>query len=185
MSSHHFVKENQEPFLFVKGKDFPEEIVNQLLEWNPSIICDNNSISYFFNNNKKPDYLFTDQYPFQDEFFDLNIEIVKASEKEINEKLMQLLNANKSSSLNIVCNNIMLEFTNFSSLLESKINFFFFDAKRKLYKKPNTNFSKWQNKGQQTTIIDINGIEIETFIAKQDGVFSFPPIPVYWILESI
>ena len=33
MSSHHFVKENQEPFLFVKGNNFPFEIVEQFMPY--------------------------------------------------------------------------------------------------------------------------------------------------------
>lgn len=185
MSSHHFVKENQEPFLFVKGNDFPIEVLNQLLEWNPSVICDQNSISYFFQNNRKADYLFLDSPSLVNIFNNLNVELVITENKSISEKLTEFLAIKKSNYLNVVCENVVEEFNNFSKDFYSILNVYFFDAKNKLYKNPSKNFSKWQNKGQKTSILDTNGIEIESFTALEEGVFCFPPLHVYWILESI
>ena len=40
MSSHHIVREKQEPALLVLGLDsFPAELLGQLLEWNPTVIA--------------------------------------------------------------------------------------------------------------------------------------------------
>ena len=39
MSSHHIVREKQEPALLVLGlDDFPDELLGQLLEWSPTVI---------------------------------------------------------------------------------------------------------------------------------------------------
>ncbi|GAC1303692.1 MAG: hypothetical protein NVSMB24_10070 [Mucilaginibacter sp.] len=40
MSSHHVVREKQEPALLVLSLDnFPDEMLGQLLEWSPTVIC--------------------------------------------------------------------------------------------------------------------------------------------------
>ena len=39
MSSHHFVKEKQEPALIIADLDgFDEEYLGQLLEWSPTVL---------------------------------------------------------------------------------------------------------------------------------------------------
>ena len=39
MSSHHIVREKQEPALLVLGlNNFSTELLGQLLEWNPTVI---------------------------------------------------------------------------------------------------------------------------------------------------
>ncbi len=40
MSSHHIVRENQEPMLFVAGYDFSWKLLDELLEWSPLLIAD-------------------------------------------------------------------------------------------------------------------------------------------------
>jgi thiamine pyrophosphokinase len=40
MSSHHIVREKQEPALLVLGMDnFSDELLGQLLEWSPTVIA--------------------------------------------------------------------------------------------------------------------------------------------------
>jgi hypothetical protein len=38
MSSHHFVKEDQEPAVIMAGSDFREELLGSVLEWCPKVI---------------------------------------------------------------------------------------------------------------------------------------------------
>lgn len=40
MSSHHFVKEDQEPSVWILGNDFSEDTLGTLLEWSPKVIAD-------------------------------------------------------------------------------------------------------------------------------------------------
>lgn len=40
MSSHHIVRDNQEPALLILATSTPFEIVQQLLEWSPSVMVD-------------------------------------------------------------------------------------------------------------------------------------------------
>lgn len=39
MSSHHFVKEGQEPSVWVLGTEFSEDILGTLLEWSPMVVA--------------------------------------------------------------------------------------------------------------------------------------------------
>jgi hypothetical protein len=184
MSSHHFVKENQEPFLFVKGNNFPFEIVEQLLEWNPSVICDTNSIQYFIENSKKADYVFIKNDSLLSKYANPAFEIIPYDNCLTFKNLIEFVQSKKSNSLNVVCENVTIEFQNYAKNIFTDFNIYFFDFKQKLYKKPTKNFSKWQNKGQLITLFDTKGVEIESFTTKIEGVLTFPPQPVYWILES-
>lgn len=40
MSSHHFVKEGQEPSVWILGNEYSEYILGTLLEWSPKVIAD-------------------------------------------------------------------------------------------------------------------------------------------------
>lgn len=45
MSSHHFVKENQEPALFIADADaIPFEKIQELLEWSPTVVVSWNAL---------------------------------------------------------------------------------------------------------------------------------------------
>src|SRR5690606_40296637 len=59
MSSHHIVRENQEPALLVE--DFAalsEEYLGQLLEWSPTIITSLENLDYFLTRDIKVDILY-------------------------------------------------------------------------------------------------------------------------------
>ena len=56
MSSHHIVRENQEPALLVSYYNaIDSEHLGQLLEWSPTIITDNENIDFFLAEGIKVD----------------------------------------------------------------------------------------------------------------------------------
>lgn len=56
MSSHHFVKEKQEPAIFIHSEeDIDEELLGQLLEWCPYVIADEHILYYISHNPIKID----------------------------------------------------------------------------------------------------------------------------------
>ena len=56
MSSHHIVKENQEPALIVAVYDaLDQEYLGQLLEWSPTIITSGDSVDFFLAAGIKVD----------------------------------------------------------------------------------------------------------------------------------
>ncbi|MBL1411395.1 thiamine diphosphokinase [Sphingobacterium faecale] len=59
MSSHHIVRENQEPALLVQDfRALEKELLDQLLEWSPTIITDTYSLDFFLSEEIKVDIVF-------------------------------------------------------------------------------------------------------------------------------
>ena len=60
MSSHHIVRENQEPALLVQDfKALEKELLDQLLEWSPTIISNTYSLDFFLSEEIKVDIVFS------------------------------------------------------------------------------------------------------------------------------
>ena len=58
MSSHHIVREKQEPALYIDEiGDFDEELLGQLLEWSPTLLVNYNSYDKISSWNIKVDVL--------------------------------------------------------------------------------------------------------------------------------
>lgn len=61
MSSHHIVREKQEPALLVLGVDnFSEELLGQLLEWSPTVITTPHTAEKLDTFGIKVDWVITD-----------------------------------------------------------------------------------------------------------------------------
>ncbi len=60
MSSHHFVKEGQEPSVWVLGTDFNEDILGTLLEWSPLVITNLIAAEKLFSLQIKTDRIITE-----------------------------------------------------------------------------------------------------------------------------
>lgn len=62
MSSHHIVREKQEPALLVLHLgDFSFEHLGQLLEWSPTVIATKETADQLVDNHIKVDWIITDQ----------------------------------------------------------------------------------------------------------------------------
>ncbi len=56
MSSHHFVRDKQEPALIIaNGQECSDELLGQLLEWNPFVVVLDNAIYRVLDKGIKPD----------------------------------------------------------------------------------------------------------------------------------
>src|ERR1700753_1302235 len=63
MSSHHIVREKQEPALLVLGLDtFSDELLGQLLEWSPTVIVTEETAEIINANGIKIDLIITDKH---------------------------------------------------------------------------------------------------------------------------
>lgn len=60
MSSHHIIKDNQEPALWIVGNDIDSEIFNQLLGWTPLIYVNEDCLSFTELLGIKVDYVLAD-----------------------------------------------------------------------------------------------------------------------------
>lgn len=57
MSSHHFVKEGQEPSVWVIGNSYSEEVLGTLLEWSPKVIASIDAADKLFSLQIKIDQI--------------------------------------------------------------------------------------------------------------------------------
>ena len=62
MSSHHIVRENQEPALLIQDfQALNSEYLGQILEWSPTILSDDNNADFLISEGIKIDILFTEE----------------------------------------------------------------------------------------------------------------------------
>ena len=62
MSSHHIVRENQEPALLVAAAGvLDSEQMGQLLEWSPTILADDQTVDFLLAEQIKVDIVFTNR----------------------------------------------------------------------------------------------------------------------------
>ena len=81
MSSHHIVREKQEPALLILGlDDFSEEMLGQLLEWSPTVITTPLTAEQINTYGIKIDVIITDN---ADEHLQSDVKVVPASSNPV------------------------------------------------------------------------------------------------------
>lgn len=158
MSSHHIVRENQEPALIVDTVgDLSEEYMGQLLEWSPTIFVGESSLAYFLLNDIKVDFLVG------------RLEETVASAQDI--KTVSLTNGVVIDALEYLSKKDYKAVNIIASALPkgieeycSQINIAFFTAQRK-YVYVREKYEKWQVKGlkvyvDQAVVASSKGLRI-------------------------
>lgn len=168
MSSHHIVRENQEPALLVE--DFhalSEEYLGQLLEWSPTIVTNPENVDYFLSQEIKVDIL----YGQLEDFYQEEIKRI-LPEKNFLEDALAYLISNNYKAVNIfatACNPLFLRFA-------KDINIVVF-AQGIRYVIITSKYEKWKAQGQRMfievlNIKSFNGLKYlsdNTFEVEQDG----------------
>ncbi|HTH83043.1 MAG TPA: hypothetical protein VL490_08920 [Mucilaginibacter sp.] len=175
MSSHHIVREKQEPALLVLGMDnFDDELLGQLLEWSPTLIATPVVAEKLISNGIKIDLIITDE---MDE--DLQSDVKQLS---VNGQTAAL------SALNYLINkgypavNIVTDEFNINEYLPftSKINLVIFYDRQKIYA-ITPGFSKWKPAHEIITLLSVpEGLQItglekisqNTYKTAADGFFT-------------
>ncbi len=162
MSSHHFVREKQEPALFIHSEQsLSFELLEQLLEWSPYVIADEH-VLYLLNHEPiKIDLVL--QQELSDEDLDTwtsnqsDIKIIKL-EKDVDKltSLLRYLESENHSALSLLaCNDehfLELQKTNFNlDIIQYTVEYkgFFLEH----------DFKKWKEKD---AVIEIIGEVVET-----------------------
>ena len=168
MSSHHIVRENQEPALLLE--DFlalSEEYLGQLLEWSPTIITNEDNLDFFLANDIKIDFLYTNkEFSYQEETKRLvqNIAFIPDA--------IDFLVGNNYKAVNVLakdCYPIFLEFANILNIVVFVANI--------RYVVIQSRFEKWKSKGQRMFIavsqlksfVGLKYIDDNIFEVEQDG----------------
>jgi len=175
MSSHHIVREKQEPALLVLGLDtFPEELLGQLLEWSPTVIATAKTAEKLVSRGIKIDWVITDG---SDEVLQSDVKLMSCGECNLSDSALEFLTENEYSAVNIITDELALE--DFEPYLE-KINVVIFNDHKKIYPIV-SGFSKWKPVGETINLLEavddpiINGLEKindRQYITMADGFFS-------------
>ncbi len=166
MSSHHFVRENQEPGLYIdEWFAGAEHLLEELAQWAPKIIVHEQVLDDVLETGTKIDVvLFTDNKATIEEKtrFQFPIELVEATNSlEANIRFIEQHYINR---LHIISTKTPEEIT-----FETEAKLTFFNARNSFFK-IETGFEKWMAKGDSFEIIEA-GLKEE--ILGNDALFRF------------
>jgi thiamine pyrophosphokinase len=169
MSSHHFVKDKQEPALIIaNGQECSDELLGQLLEWNPFVIVLDNAIYRVLEKGIKPDLWmgdFDDDHDFdsiRDRIYPLEIIHTPDQNKTDLEKALDLLIERGYPAANIVWatgRRADHTITNITNLVRHKTSIkpVIFDDYSKIFPLSGS-FRKWYTAGTPLSLIPVGTV---------------------------
>ena len=185
MSSHHFVKEDQEPALLILDSDaIPFEKVQELLEWSPLVIVSYSSLDMVLSWGIKIDVLLasTDNDIAQLVIDQAPIQVITSSSTENEfDAACKFLMDRKQINLNVIASQAQKYFTIAASFL-NKVNIVLFDSKGRWHFVGNGSYSKWLS-AQSIVHTFINNI-IEKNDVLETGIFEIELKEPFWIGEE-
>lgn len=149
MSSHHVVREKQEPALLVLSlDDFPDELLGQLLEWSPTVICTQQTAEALVAYGIKIDWIIgpNDNIDLQSD-----VGFMPAGKDSPAVAALNYLANNSYPSVNIITNDFDLKDYVF---FVDKINLVVFSNRKKVYA-VNPGFSKWKPAGEIIELLSL------------------------------
>lgn len=175
MSSHHIIREKQEPALLVLGLDnFTDELLGQLLEWSPTLIATPIIAEKLNAYGIKIDWIIADN---ADGPAQSDIKYLPVGNNTIITAAIKYLIAQGYPSVNIVTDEFELkDYMPFAD----KINLVIFYQHQKIFA-INPGFSKWKPAGERIQFLSTpnrlltNGLENvndNMFRTTTDGFFS-------------
>lgn len=202
MSSHHFVKEQQEPALLILDtKGFGYETIASLLEWSPTVLVAQEAVLTVISWGIKIDLILA-QMDFQKSNYHLleeqyPIKFLNVANNEFLEQGLQYLIATKHSAVNIIGFNHQDVFG-----LEEKLTFLdlvIWDAPMRYFPIKNGVFKKWfssatlQLHAPEGTFIEvqedsesqIHRITYATFIEVNEGTTVLKSDKIFWVGEFV
>lgn len=174
MSSHHIVREKQEPALYIHDlAEFNEEYLGQLLEWSPTLIVNSALYEKIISLGLKVDIVVN---PIDQEFFQENTKVIPAKGEALDAVLDYLI-AEKYAAVNVIDTKANLR--ELGSYID-EINIVVFTATEKAYA-IKSGFSVWKPKGSIFHIDVLSYFETgnlmqnenEDFVVINDGFVTF------------
>ncbi|MBE9585680.1 thiamine diphosphokinase [Mucilaginibacter sp. JRF] len=189
MSSHHVVREKQEPALLVLGlNNFSDELLGQLLEWSPTVIATPDTAEQLNAFGIKIDWLITD-----DATVDLqsDVKLMPAGADDAAVAALKFLVTHGYPAVNIVTDEVQLKDFMFFA---DKINLVVLSGGQRIYAIP-SGFNKWKPAGQVIRLLShpnelhTGGLEAiggGNYKTTHDGFISLQfDLPQLFIAEEI
>ncbi|WP_454804188.1 thiamine pyrophosphokinase [Mucilaginibacter phyllosphaerae] len=175
MSSHHIVREKQEPALLLLSlNNFSEELLGQLLEWSPTIITTPLVAEQINAYEIKIDLIVADQL---DDSLQSDIKLIPHGNTSQTGAALNYLIAKDYKAVNIVAEDYDL--TDYVPFAD-KINIVIYSGQQKIYA-VSPGFSKWKPAGEKFSILSLylnlqtSGLQANgdnNFVTTKDGFIS-------------
>ncbi len=189
MSSHHVVREKQEPALLVLGVDtFDEELLGQLLEWSPTVIATPQTAEKLDSLGIKIDWIITDD---TSQVEQSDIKIMNSNGKSLPDAALGYLTGLEYPSVNIIADELTLD--NYMPYAD-KINLVIFNRKKRIFPVA-PGFSKWKPAGEAIAILShvadlrsagLKKIDKGCYETSYDGIFCLDfDAPFIFIAEDL
>jgi thiamine pyrophosphokinase len=188
MSSHHIVREKQEPALLILSLEgFDYEKLGQILEWSPTVIVLEDIYELANSLAFKIDAVITSDPNFKTQE---NTKLIITDSDPVEDAFKFLL-ADQYNALNVIAGEFILKDY---ALFVNDIDIVVFVANKKIFP-VRSGFSKWQPSGEQIEIfhevndLQTNGLkklEDNKFETEKDGFYSLSFEQAFiFIAESI
>jgi thiamine pyrophosphokinase len=175
MSSHHIVREKQEPALLIAGlANFPDELLGQLLEWSPTVIVTADTAEQVITYGIKIDWLVADEMPGLQQS---DVKLWPAQGGNVVKSALDALVAQGYPSVNVIADELDLElYSPYISKIDVVI---FYCGKKIMAARPG--FNKWKPAGGHIEFLtaphkfvytNLSPIRDNVYEILQDGFFS-------------
>ncbi|MFD2969381.1 thiamine diphosphokinase [Sphingobacterium bambusae] len=171
MSSHHIVRENQEPALIILSADaLDSENLGQLLEWSPTILTDDYHIDFLLAQGIKVDVVLTKQ---DTQYDQEQIKRVALKQQALDEALEYLIEQ-QYKAVNVACDSLSANFSHYASAINIVV---FVAGKRIVFVRQS--FEKWKAKGERIyvdetqlkSLVGLRKVTENVFETEQEGFF--------------
>ena len=183
MSSHHIIREDQEPALLIDdARSENSESIQQLLEWSPTVIVTQRALEQILLSGTKIDVVIVpvlqietlknelhDQFPLK--ILSYN------TESEALDTALYYLNSSKQKALNVVSEAALESFEKFNALDVSVIQ----SGKRWVFIKSG-HFEKWLPAGAQLLLYPEDAHPVP--VVDNDGIVRVDRDHSFWICEA-
>jgi thiamine pyrophosphokinase len=182
MSSHHFVREDQEPALLIAdANSITFDVVQQLLEWSPTVVVLETALQEVLTWGIKLDIVVAHDANTKSLAFELQNQVpIKfisyVDETEALSTALYFLIASKQKAVNILSNEALEKFETFSSL---DISIFQHGKRWSLVR--SGHFEKWLTAGSTLEIYFQGSITRE--VLEKDGVIEIKRDNAFWVAE--
>lgn len=201
MSSHHIVRDEQEPALLLLDPFPDKEIVSNLLEWSPTVITSVDLVEKFISFGFKVDVvlcpkermdeqnqLLIHHSPIQLLSYDDGASLIHTS--------IYYLRARRHSALSVVAPKVDDTILNMYNELEGTFKLIFFRSNFKWYRCPGTSFKKWVPKTKVFRVLSTSGLEVrmnsiaiglnnDQIICEDEGSLEIKSSGSFWLGERI
>ncbi len=188
MSSHHIVREKQEPALLVLGiNDFDDELLGQLLEWSPTVITTRTTAEKLNSYGIKIDWIITGS---EEEELQSDVKTLPLNTDAL-QSAMDFLTDNGYPSVNILTDELNID--DYLPFIH-KINLVIFYNGQKIYSVA-PGFSKWKPAGESIEILlavtglrvtGLTALSANHFKTTNDGFFTLSfSEPFIFLAEKI